>query len=170
MAPSGRPARYWIEALGLIRHPEGGYYRETYRAPETVAAEALPARFGAARCFSTAIYFLLEGSQCSRLHRIKSDEIWHFYAGDPLTLFMILADGAAREIVLGADPARGEAFQATVPAGAWYGATVSDPGAYALVGGTVAPGFDFEDFELADRRALLTRYPQHRALIERLTA
>jgi predicted cupin superfamily sugar epimerase len=169
VARSGQPARYWIETLGLQPHPEGGYYRETYRSLETVAAAHLPARFGGARCFATAIYFLLEGGERSLLHRIKSDEVWHFYAGAALTLFMILPGGDAREVSLGPDPRRGDVLQATVPAGAWYGALVSDPRSYALVGGTVAPGFEFEDFELAEREALLARYPRHRALIERLT-
>lgn len=169
MAPAEPSARYWIDRLGLAPHPEGGHYRETYRSPEALAAAGLPARFGGSRCFSTAIVFLLEGQQRSLLHRIKSDEVWHFYAGATLRLFMILPAGELREVAMGRDAERGEALQAVVPAGAWYGAVVSDPESYALVGGTVAPGFEFEDFELADRSRLLARYPQHRALIERLT-
>ncbi len=164
-----RKAAEWIASLGLVPHPEGGFYRETYRAREVFTVEHLPARFGGARACSTAIYFLLPGGQISALHRIKSDEIWHFYAGSALTLTLMRSDGRLEERRLGPDPERDESFQALVPAGCWYGASVDDPHAYALVGGTVAPGFDFADFELADRGALLARYPQHRKTILRLT-
>jgi predicted cupin superfamily sugar epimerase len=159
----------WIASLKLAPHPEGGFYRETYRARETIAGEHLPARFGGPRACSTAIYFLLPGDQVSVLHRIKSDEVWHFYAGSPLTLTLIDPEGRLEETRLGPDPLRGERFQALVPAGCWYGAAVDDRAGYALVGGTVAPGFEFADFELAERAALLTRYPEHRAAILRLT-
>ena len=108
---------------------------------------------------------------CSRLHRIKSDEVWHFYDGAPLTLYVIAPSGAIERIVMGRDAERGEVFQAVVPAGSWYGAALAlaEPASYALVGGTVAPGFDFADFELGERGSLLARFPQHRAVIERLT-
>jgi hypothetical protein len=158
----------WITTLGLIPHPEGGFYRETYRSAEMIEAQHLPARFGGRRVYSTAIYFLLPGDHISALHRIKSDEVWHFYAGSALTLTLIHPDGRLVEHRLGPDPGR-ERFQAVVPAGCWYGAFVEDPGSWALVGGTVAPGFDFADFELADRAALLARFPQHRETILRLT-
>jgi hypothetical protein len=159
----------WIASLRLAPHPEGGFYRETYRAEETIEAEHLPGRFGGPRVHSTAIYFLLPGDHVSALHRIKSDEVWHFYAGTTLTLTLIHPDGRLEQHRLGPDPGRGETFQAIVPAGSWYGAAVDDPHSYALVGGTVAPGFDFADFDLADRQALLARFPQHRATILRLT-
>ena len=164
-----RTAAEWIASLGLVPHPEGGFYRETYRAREVIAVEHLPERFGGARACSTAIYFLLPGGEISALHRIKSDEIWHFYAGSALTLTLMHPDGRLEERRLGPDPERDESFQALVPAGCWYGASVDDPHAYALVGGTVAPGFDFADFELADRQTLLTSFPQHRQTILRLT-
>jgi uncharacterized protein len=164
-----RTAADWIATLGLAPHPEGGFYRETYRAAETIAADHLPARFGGARACSTAIYFLLGGDQVSALHRIRSDEVWHFYAGSPLTLTLIHPDGRLEAARLGPAPERGEHFQVLVPAGCWYGAEVEDPAGYALVGGTVAPGFDFADFELADRAALLARFPEHRDVIVRLT-
>jgi predicted cupin superfamily sugar epimerase len=163
------PGAEWIAALGLAPHPEGGFYRETYRAGETLEASHLPPRFGGRRAHSTAIYFLLPGDQISALHRIKSDEVWHFYAGTALTLAMIHPDGRLEERRLGPDPGRGQTFQAIVPAGCWYGAAVDDRASYALVGGTVAPGFDFADFELGDRAQLLARYPQHRPTILRLT-
>jgi predicted cupin superfamily sugar epimerase len=159
----------WIATLGLARHPEGGWFRETYRAAEGVAAAHLPARYGGRRAFSTAMFFLLHGEEVSRLHRLRSDEIWHFHAGAPLTLAVIHPSGTVDETRLGTAVAAGERLQATVPAGTWFGAWVADPSSYALVGCTVAPGFDFADFELADRDRLLADYPQHRALIERLT-
>ena len=164
-----RSAAFWIEHLGLAPHPEGGHFRETYRAPESIPGTALPARSGGPRVFSTAIYFLLRAGEVSALHRIKSDELWHFYTGGPLVVSVIDPDGARHDLALGPDPDAAQLFQATVPAGAWFGAAVRLGTAYALVGCTVAPGFEFADFELADRGALLRRYPQHAALIEQLT-
>jgi hypothetical protein len=155
----------WIARLALTRHPEGGWYRETYRSTERVEAAALPSRFGGPRALSTAIYYLLRAGERSALHRIKSDEVWHHYAGDAVTLWLLDASGVAREVRLGGD---GEP-QVVIPAGAWYGARVADGGAYALMGGTVAPGFDFADFELADRATLLARWPAQRGLIEDLS-
>jgi predicted cupin superfamily sugar epimerase len=152
-----------VRELGLQPHPEGGYFRETYRAAETISA--LPRRFAGARSISTAIYFLLEAGQCSHLHRIRSDEVWHFYAGDPLLVVEIDPAGALKTTRLG----QGGTFQHMVPAGAWFGATLADGGQFALVGCTVAPGFDFADFELADRAALLAEYPAHQDWIRRLT-
>ena len=145
-----KTAQDWIELLGLVKHPEGGYYRETYRSAATVGARAV----------STAIYFLLPAGEVSSLHRIKSDELWHFYAGNPLTIHIIA--GRCSTIALNADNP-----QTVVPAGNWFGATVET--GFALVGCTVAPGFDFCDFEMASRPALLAAYPQHRRIIERLT-
>lgn len=159
-------AEEWIARLGLERHPEGGWFRQTYRSPESLPATALPSRFPTAHPVSTAIYFLLRGSEFSALHRLKADEIWHFYDGSPLTLHVIAPDGAASSLALGPG-----SFQAVVPAGCWFGAVLDDasPESFALVGCTVAPGFVLEDFELADRVRLIEQYPQHRALIERFT-
>jgi len=162
-------AQAWIAALELVPHPEGGWFRETYRAAERVPHDHLPPRFGGPRAFSTAIYFLLQRGEFSALHRIRSDEVWHLYAGGPLTLALLHEDGRAGLIRLGTDAVRGERPQALVPAGCWYGAWLDDEAGFALTGGTVAPGFDFADFELGTRPALLERFPRHRALIERLT-
>jgi predicted cupin superfamily sugar epimerase len=152
-------AAEWIEWLGLAPHPEGGWFRETYRATEGAGG----------RAHSTAIYFLLAGEQISALHRIAADEVWHFHAGTTLLVAHLEPDGRLVEQRLGPDIERGEAFQAVVPARRWFGARVVDPRSYALVGCTVAPGFDFVDLELGERAALIAQYPQHRALIERLT-
>jgi predicted cupin superfamily sugar epimerase len=159
----------WVERLGLRPHPEGGYFRETYRAAETVAREHLPPRFAGDRAFCTAIYFLLQGDDFSALHRIKSDELWHFYDGSALTVTIIDQAGALSEVRLGRDWTRGEVPQAVVPAGCLFGSRPAEPGTFALVGCTVAPGFDFADFELPPRQELLALYPQHREVIERLT-
>lgn len=164
-------AAFWIERLDLRPHPEGGYFRETYRASETIDSAGLPARFEGARVFATAIYFLLTRDAFSAFHRIRSDELWHFYAGAPITIIVLDADGKGQLAThaLGRDPTRGESLQVVVPAGAWFAAEVASAGAYGLVGCTVAPGFDFADFELGARADLQARYPQHRGVIERLT-
>lgn len=154
-----------IEQLQLAPHPEGGYFRETYRAAESVGATALFRRFTGERSISTAIYFLLEAGQCSHLHRIRSDEVWHFYAGDPLDVMEIDGAGELKVTRIGT----GGVYQHVVPAGVWFGAAPAEGGRFALVGCTVAPGFDFADFELADRAALLREYPRHQDWIRRLT-
>ena len=161
-------AQTWIDRLDLESHPEGGYYRETYRADDAIPAAALPARFDGARDAAALIYFLLPGNSFSALHRIRQDEAWHFYAGAPVTLHQIAPDGTYSTCTLGRAVQKGQHLHAVVPAGTWFGATVEGEG-YALAGCTTAPAFDFADFELADRAALTAEYPQHRALIERLT-
>ncbi len=164
-----KDAAYWIEKLGLAKHPEGGYFRETYRSSETLEKGALPSRYGGTRSFATAIYYLLQGHESSSLHRIRSDELWHFYCGASLTIHMIDHEGTYSATRLGNDPEKGEVIQAVVPEGCWFGATVDDPASYALVGCTVAPGFDFSDFELGKRKELIDRFPEHLVLIEKLT-
>lgn len=163
------PASFWINHLGLQPHPEGGYFSETYRSAETLAAGALPSRFSGTRSLGTAIYFLLENGQTSAFHRIQADEIWHFYAGNPLHVAVIDAWGHLQTLRLGPDAQAGEAFQAVVPAGHWFGSYLPDSEGYALVGCTVAPGFDFADFELATQDQLLALFPQHHKIIGRLT-
>lgn len=158
-----------IERLGLVAHPEGGFYRETYRAADEIAASGLPARYPGPRAASTAIYFLLPQGAFSALHRIRSDELWHFYIGSPLEVICLHPDGSRSDLRLGHDLARGELPQGVVPAGAWFGARLAGPGAFALVGCTVAPGFDFADFELAERDALTALYPEHAGIIAQLT-
>jgi len=162
-------ARYWIEKLRLEPHPEGGYFRQTYKAELALEAPALPSSFSGSRAVSTAIYFLLEGENFSALHRLRSDEMWHFYTGSSLTVHVIEPGGEFSSILLGSDAERGEVFQAVVKAGCWFGAEVADRKSWALVGCTVAPGFEFADFEMGKRVELLRVYPRHRELIERLT-
>ena len=162
-------AQSWIDSLQLQRHPEGGWFRETYRSNEVLSRAALPPRFGGIRAFSTAIYFLLEGENFSAFHRLRSDEVWHFYDGDPLVVHVIAPEGSVARILLGCDLDAGQVLQAVVKAGCWFASHVADWSSFALVGCTVAPGFEFADFEMGKRDELLARYPQHPELIERLT-
>ena len=162
-------AKYWIDKLGLIAHPEGGYYRETYRANLTIPREALPSQFTGPRLVSTAIYFLLEGNNFSAFHRLRSDEVWHFYAGGPILVHVIEDNGDYSELLVGNNPDKGEVPQAVVKAGCWFASRVRDPETFALAGCTVAPGFDFVDFEMGKRSDLVRLYPQHGKLIEQLT-
>ena len=164
-----KTARYWIDKLGLIPHPEGGHFRESYRATLAIDANALAPEFAGERAASTAIYFLLSGDDFSALHRLRSDELWHFYDGGPIVVHVIDADGQRSDILLGNDPERGESPQAVVKAGSWFGSKLQIADSFALVGCTVAPGFDFADLELADRAELVRLYPQHRQLIEQFT-
>ena len=151
-----KDAGYWIEKLRLAAHPEGGYYRQTYKANLILAV-------------STAIYVLLEGQNFSAFHRLRSDEMWHFYLGATVAVHAIDKDGRDSQILLGSDPEEGEVLQAVVMAGCWFASRVRDGKGFALVGCTVAPGFDFEDFEMAKREELVRAYPQRREVIEKLT-
>ena len=162
-------AQEYVRRLNLQPHPEGGFFAETYRAAEMIDARALPNRFGGARAFSTAIYFLLESHHVSALHRIQADEVWHFYAGGSLEVFVINPDATLTVIRLGSDLEQGEVFQAIVPAGCWFGSRPAPGSDFSLVGCTVAPGFDFADFEMANRTELLARFPQHADVIGLLT-
>jgi predicted cupin superfamily sugar epimerase len=165
-----RDAAHWIRVLGLSPHPEGGHYRETWRSPETVAKAALPGRFDGPRALGTAIVYLLPAGETSMLHRLRADEVWHLYDGGPLHLHLLHPDKGHERIVLGRDVERGEVLQAVVPHGTWFGAETPAGTDFALVGCTVAPGFEFTDFELGSRRALLAEFPAQRDWIVRLTA
>ncbi len=155
-----------IQHLKLLPHPEGGYYAENYRSKETIAKSALPGRFKGDRHFSTAIDFLIPAGHFSAFHRIEADELWHFYEGQTLHVFVIDPQGNLEIIRLGNNIAQGEVFQAMVPAGSYFASRPSANEGYSLVGCTVAPGFDFEDFELSGRNELQQLYPQHANLIE----
>jgi predicted cupin superfamily sugar epimerase len=164
-----KTAQYWIDHLALTAHPEGGYYRATYKSNLTIAQSALPDRFHGDRSASTAIYFLLADKDFSALHRIAADEVWHFYAGNALIVCVIDTDGNYSELHLGDQPEAGEGFQGVVKAGSWFGARLKKTAGYALVGCTVAPGFEFADFAIGKRAELIRTYPKHRKLIEELT-
>ncbi|MEO8513483.1 MAG: cupin domain-containing protein [Ignavibacteria bacterium] len=162
-------SEYYIKLLGLEKHPEGGWYKEVYRSNETIKKEHLPAGFTGERHHSTSIYFMLTSDTFSAFHRIRADELWHFYTGPPVTIYMIDNAGTYSEIKLGNNMDSGEVFQCVIPKGVWFGAMVSLPDSFSLVGRTVAPGFHFDDFELAKRDELLLKYPLHKGIIERLT-
>ncbi|QNA46743.1 cupin domain-containing protein [Lacibacter sediminis] len=154
--------------LQLEPHPEGGFYSRTYASDEQISAAVLPARFGANRSISTAIYFLLEGKDYSAFHRIKSDELWHFYAGGGLHIYVIHPDGRGEVLLLGNGLANGYRFQHVVKAGCWFASKPATENSFSLVGCTVAPGFDFDDFEMAKEVELLNLFPQHRQWIKQL--
>lgn len=157
-----------IETYQLQPHPEGGFYTRTYCSSEQIASTHLPERFTGDRFISTAIYFLLEGKQFSAFHRIKSDELWHFYAGSGLHIYVIHPNGRGELLKLGNDIESGFSFQQVVPAGCWFASKPVNEFGFAFVGCTVAPGFDFEDFEMAEKKRLLQQYPQHKEWIEDL--
>ena len=158
-----------VSKLGLQEHPEGGFYKETYRSKGVIPREVLPEEFSGPRNYSTGIYFLLTSDTFSAFHKIHQDELWHFYEGSPLIVHMIDSEGKYATQKLGLNFEAGEVPQFMVPAGVWFGAEVSDTGSYTLTGCTVAPGFDFEDFEMAERESLISLFPTHTAIIEKLT-
>lgn len=159
-----------IRHFDLTPHPkEGGYFRETYRSAETYAESALAPRYAGTRSAGTAIYYLLTPSTFSALHRLQSDEIFHFYLGTPLRMLQLWPDGTGRTLVLGPDISAGQQLQVVVPRGVWQGSILEPGGDFALVGCTVAPGFEYADYEGGDRTTLLRQYPEHAELIRRLT-
>ncbi len=162
-------ADYLIKSLNLIKHPEGGYFSEVYRSDEAIQKDHLPERYNDKRCFSTSIYFLLESDDYSSFHKVNSDEIWHFYSGTPLTLYVINDNGDLKKIVLGSNPENEESFFALIKNGQWFAAKTNQPDSFSLVGCTVAPGFDFDDFKLGDRLDLTKQFPQHKELISSFT-
>ncbi|HEY5825862.1 MAG TPA: cupin domain-containing protein [Cyclobacteriaceae bacterium] len=160
-------AEHWINKLHLQPHPEGGFYKEIYRSEESVST-GLPSRFSGPRNFLTSIYFLLRSEDISTFHRIKSDELWYYHKGGSLSIYIIEGDRLTVRC-LGDDPERGEELLVMVPANSWFGAKVDEEETFTLCSCAVAPGFDFADFELAERNTLLKTFPQHQNIIELLT-
>lgn len=158
-----------LDYYQLQAHPEGGYYKETYRSEENIKTGLSTAAFPENRSYGTAIYFLLAGGDFSAFHRIKSDEIWHFYAGGPLFIHIINPQGQLTTVTLGSDIAAGQTFQAIVFAGCWFASEPVNKESFSFVGCTVAPGFEFEDFELTEENELSALFPQYADLIKRLT-
>jgi predicted cupin superfamily sugar epimerase len=156
-------ASEWINYLNLLPHPEGGYYKETYRCNDQLSLHGTNDK----RNISTAIFFLLDGKDKSHLHKIKSDELWFFHEGATLEIFFQQGD-SFKIILLGKNPKAGESLQAVIPAGCWFGSRVKEAIGYSLVSCTVAPGFDFNDFELAKKSELLPLYPGYAKLIEEM--
>ena len=164
------PTEEIIARLNLRPLPgEGGYFTETYRADWSLAPDLMPGDYPAERIAATAIYFLVTPQQFSALHRLRGDELWHFYLGDPVELVTIDPDGADRSITMGHDLLNGQVQQALAPAGSWLGCALVEGGEWALLGTTMTPGFHSDDFELADRNALLAAHPHVANVIHRLT-
>jgi predicted cupin superfamily sugar epimerase len=157
------------EKLELLPHPEGGFFKETFRSKETISKEALDNNYSGDRNLCTSIYFLLTSDNFSAFHRIKQDEIWHFYEGSPLYVHVIDQSGNYTRHSVGLDIENGQVPQLTVPAGCWFGSSVAEENSYSFVGCTVAPGFDFDDFELASYAELAEVYPLHSEVIRSLT-
>jgi predicted cupin superfamily sugar epimerase len=164
----GRTSNYWVKNLQLAPHPEGGFFREVHRSTELIPHSALAPHFSGARTFATSIYYLLESRDFSAFHRILSDETWHFYAGGPLEVVMLVSD-TFTVVTLGSDLERGQHLQFTVPKGTWFASRPCLETHYSLLGCTVSPGFDFADFELGDRNTLLREFPRAREVIHALT-
>jgi len=157
--------------LNLEPHPaEGGFFVETYRADESVPAAALPPRYRGERVFGTAIYYLLAPDTFSAMHRLASDEVFHFYLGDPVKMLLLAPDGTGRIVTLGQDLPKGMRPQVIVPRGVWQGSRLVPGGRFVLLGTTVAPGFEFADYEHARRADLLGSHPAFRDLILSLTS
>lgn len=156
-----REAARLVKKLGLEDHPEGGYFRQTYRSDTTVNVEG----YDGPRNISTAIYYMLADGQFSAFHRLRSDELWHYYAGGAVVLYAIGNGGILSKIKIG----RGAAPQTVIRAGTWIAAALASKRSYCLIGCTMSPGFDYRDWELGKREELVSTYPQHRALIERYT-
>ena len=148
---------------------EGGYFCQTYRSKETIPVKALPDRYDIPKIFGSAIYYLLTPDQRSVMHRLPTDEIFHFYLGDPVTMLQLHLDGSSDVITIGSDIAKGQQPQVLVPRFAWQGSMLIGGGKFALMGTTMAPGFDYSDYEPGDRGELIENYPEHKDLIVRLT-
>lgn len=162
-------ANTWLTKLKLEPHPEGGYFKEVYRSGEMIPNEGLPQRYNGSRNFATSIYYLLKSGQFSAFHKLQSDEIWNFYDGSSLTLHLLHEDAAYESIILGRDIEQKQILQFVIPKGVWFAAEVNEGNSFSLVGCQVAPGFDFDDFELGDEQNLKAKFPDYENLINKFT-
>lgn len=158
-----------IKKLNLTAHPEGGFYKETYRSTEIIENINLSNNYIGDRNCCTSIYFLLKSEDFSAFHKINQDETWHFYEGSPITIHQIDLEGNYSKTTLGNDILNNQLPQYTVPGNYWFGATIDQQKSYSLVGCTVSPGFDFKDFRLANKIELKKKFPNHKSIIEELT-
>ncbi|MFC1692255.1 cupin domain-containing protein [Candidatus Latescibacterota bacterium] len=163
-------AKEIIELLNLEPHPrEGGYYRETYRSNQKIPVHELPSHFKKDKHVCTAIYYLLTPETFSALHRVPTDELYHFYLGDPVIMFQLYSEGKSEKRLLGNNIDAGHCPQCLVPGGVWQGMKLIVGGRFALMGTTMSPGFDFQDFELGKRSELIEQYPEYEEMIKSLT-
>jgi hypothetical protein len=159
-----------IKKLGLKPHPnEGGFFAESFRSEEIIGRDNLPDRYSSDRACSTCIYYMLTRETFSALHRLKTDEIFHFYLGDPVSMLLLYPNGHSKILTLGHDIMAGQQLQAVVLKNVWQGSFLNEGGKYALMGTTMAPGFDFDDYEHADKYELIEKFPDRKQMIERLT-
>ncbi|OPZ96058.1 MAG: hypothetical protein BWY70_01849 [Bacteroidetes bacterium ADurb.Bin408] len=158
-----------IEHLNLAKHPEGGWYREIYRSAYMIPANGLPHYYGDARYVSTSIYYLLTGNEFSAFHRLKSDEIWHFYLGSPLQIHLIGENKTYTSVIMGNKLENNEHLQWVIQRNTWFAAGLMQPESYALIGCTVAPGFHFSDFELGKKDVLKKLFPAYKDIIDNFT-
>lgn len=163
-----RTAEYYIEKLEMTKHPEGGWYKETYRSVGEIDQGNLGQEFLGSRNYSTSIYLLLQADETSAFHRIKSDELWHYHDGNGLTIHELTSEGEYIKHHLGLNLDLKETPQLIIPAGSWFASEVLANGDFCLVGCTVSPGFDFEDLELAKANDLLLKYPDQKNLVNRM--
>ena len=162
-------AEYWIQHYKLLPHPEGGFYKETYRSTLEVDNKILPIGIRGSRRLSTSIYFLLRSGEVSKFHRLRSDELWYFHFGSAMKIVLIDQEGKKHTRLLGADAEKAEHMQVLIPAGTVFAAEVTGKESYCLVGCMVSPGFEFDDFELFEENDLIQAYPQHSDLIRKYT-
>lgn len=160
--------------LKLEPHPrEGGWFRQTWRSDDTIPADLLAARYAAGRdrgrAAGTAIYYLLEPDNFSEMHRLQSDEVFHFYLGDSVEMLQLLPNGTGRKVILGRDLAAGQQVQTTVSQGVWQGSRLVPGGQFALLGCTVSPGFEYEDYQSGSRAELTQGWPEWAEVIAKLT-
>jgi hypothetical protein len=160
-------AEFYITNLNLQPHPEGGYFSEVYRSEEAIDKKSLPSRYDGKRSFSTSIYFLLEGEQISKFHRLKSDEQWHFYDGCAVNIYIINEQGELSMVRLGKEISNGEVFQTVIKGNHWFAAELADKSSFCLVGCVVSPGFEFSDFEITIGEELMKKFPQHKELVKK---
>jgi uncharacterized protein len=158
------------QLLGLVPHPrEGGWFVQTWRSEEVIPHSALPERYPSARHAGTCIYYLLEPDTFSEMHRLASDEIFHFYLGDPVEMLQIAPDGSSKRVLLGPDLAVGQHVQLVVPKNVWQGSRLVKGGLLALLGCSVSPGFEYADYETGSQEALLEMAGEHREMLLGLT-
>lgn len=161
--------KFYVDKLELQKHPEGGFYKEVYRSDEIIIKENLPGRYNSDRNFSTSNYFLLDGENVSLFHKIKSDEFWHFHDGSTIKIYKLKNDGELKINLLGKNLDEDESLQVIIEKGKWFCAEVVNKNLFGLVGCTVAPGYDFDDFKLGIRNELIKNFPDHKKLIEKFT-
>lgn len=158
-----------IVGLRLEPHPEGGWFRETYRSEGEIPEETLAGNYGGSRNYATCIYFLLSSESFSAFHKIEQDEIWHFYDGAPIRLHILSSDGEYSIHLIGREIIEGQTPQFVVEGGSWFAAEVAHENSFSLIGCTVSPGFDFDDFMMASRRELIDKFPGSTEVIQKLT-